>query len=405
MRSTLLAATEPSPRRSRSKRRRTAVLDYGFRPFFLLAAIYGAAGVVAWLGQLAGLLQLAGGTLWHGHEMLFGFATAALAGFLLTAVPNWTGTAPLRNGWLLLLCGAWAIGRTAMWMAALPASLVAVMDLVFLPLLAGFLAVSLLRSGNRRNLIFLAILAALFASNLAFHLEATSVVAGAAFRSLHVTLDLFALMIAIVGGRIVPAFTRNALRAGGSTAVVSSRPFLDAVAVLTVAGVTVLDTIGFEGSLSAWLAVVAAGANALRMAGWSTAETLDKPILGVLHLGYAWLVIGLIAKSAAHWDLLAPATALHAWSIGAVGTMTMAVMSRAALGHTGRALRAPPLTVAAYLLVSAATLVRLAVPPSAPEFLGPSIMLSGALWTAAWLAFLVDYAPILIRPRPDGQPG
>jgi uncharacterized protein involved in response to NO len=387
-----------------------ALFASGFRPFFLLAGAYGALALLAWLAHLDGYIQLggpAGAMAWHGHEMLFGFGTAVLGGFLLTAVPNWTGGSALHGGPLMLLALAWGAGRIALWAAAaIPASLTAVMDLVFLPSLALAVAPALVSAGNNRNLLFLIVPTALFGCNLAYHLDALGLVADAAFRGQIVALDLFALMIAIVGGRIVPAFTRNALGLAGDQSGIPARPRIDAAAIVSVALVVLADAGGGTDPVIGALALAAAVLNAVRLAGWRTGRTLDKPILAVLHLGYGWLIAGLFAKGiAASWGVIPATTALHALGIGAVGTMTLAVMSRAALGHTGRPLVAAPLTIAAYLLVSAAALIRILVPPLMPE-LGPgAFAVSGLLWSLAFLCFLVVYAPILIRPRRDGQPG
>ena len=218
-------------------------------------------------------------------------------------------------------------------------------------------------------------------------------------------LDLFALMIAVVGGRIVPAFTRNALQQAGEPATIAARPVLDLAAILSIAGLAGLDAAGIAGPLVGWFALCAGAINAVRLAGWRTMQTLGSPILAVLHLGYAWLAAGLLGKAAASWEVLPATAALHALAVGAVGTMTFAVMSRAALGHTGRPLRAAPLTVAAYLLISAAALVRILLPPLAPDLTAEAFAAAGLLWSLACIAFLVVYAPILVHPRRNGQAG
>lgn len=386
-----------------------AFFAYGFRPFFLLAGVYGALAVLGWLSHLAGLVQIeghAGAMAWHGHEMLFGFAVAVLAGFMLTAVPNWTGEQALHDGPLMLLVGLWAVGRIGQWAGtALPASLAAVMDLLFLPALALAIAPALYRAGKMRNFVFLVVLLLLFGCNVAYHLDGLGVVADGAFRGQIVALDLFALMIAVVGGRIVPSFTSNALKLSGDRSEVTHRPRLDIAVIGAMAMLTLLDAVGVDERVVGAAAIVAGSLNAWRLADWRGVRVLNTPIVAVLHIGYAWLVAGLLAKGAGALGILPPTTALHALSIGAIGTMTLAVMSRAALGHTGRPLIAAPLTVAAYGLVSAAALVRILIPPLLPALGAQAFVVSGLLWSCAFLCFVWVYAPILVRPRLDGRRG
>jgi uncharacterized protein involved in response to NO len=390
-------------------------LSFGFRPFFLFAGAYAAVAALAWLSVLH---QLHAGSefsfphgpmpphLWHGHEMLFGYAGAAIAGFFLTAVPNWTGREPVR-GWLLgALALAWLAGRIALWGAAvLPPLWVAAADLAFVPFLAT-LVVRDLSEGwfrkrpRKRNAIFLPVFVAMFAGNLLYHLEAAGIVSGLGSRGLLLALDAILFLLAVIGGRVVPAFTTNALRRAGETRLPVSRPPVEAAALLSVAVLAVADLFAPDGTIAGAVAAFAAVVHAVRLAGWRGHRTLAEPILWIIHLGYAWLVVGFALKAMALLGGWLPATtASHALTIGAIGSMTLGVMSRAALGHTGRELRVAPSIVVAYLLVSAAAFARILGPVLLPAYAPQALAAAAILWIAAFGLFTVFYFPILIRPR------
>jgi uncharacterized protein involved in response to NO len=343
--------------------------------------------------------------LWHGHEMLFGYATAVLAGFLLTATPGWSGLPPVAGGPLAGLVLLWLAGRAASWFGAgLPAA-AAIVDLAFLPALA-FAIAPHLQAAARRNLVFLPLLGALFLANLAVDLDGTGQLSGIGERALRAALDLFALLIALIGGRVVPSFTANALKAT-DRATAQLRPFswldrlaLAALVAMLLAGLAMLPRV------SGALALAAAMLNGLRMWGWRGHRTLGQPLLWVLHLGYAWLAAGLAWKGLVDLTGFVPRSeALHGLAIGAVGTMTMAVMSRASLGHTGRPLEAPRLAAVGYLVISGAALFRLTAPLLGANLYLPALVVSSCLWSVAWLSFLIAFGGALVRPRIDGRPG
>ena len=387
---------------------RIALFEFGFRPFFLLAALYAALTVPVWLLLMTGAIGLPtslSAMQWHGHEMVFGFALAGITGFYLTAVPNWTGAAPVRGARLALLAALWLAGRIAMWCsAALPAPVVAAAELALLPVLAAFVLPALVAAKQPRNLIFLVIPLALETAILLVHLEPLELADDTAWTGLQLGIDLALLLITVIGGRIVPTFTANALKAHGETRLPRSAPLLDRLAILAMLAVLVAD-LADRAPWIGFAALAAALLNAARLGGWRTIRTLDTPLLWVLHLGYGWLVAGLALKAAAGLTDLVPASAaLHALTVGAVGTMMLAVMSRATLGHTGRPLVAHPVVVAAYGLVSLAALLRICAAVSPAHYL-PLIATSGVLWTLAFALFLSIYAPILVGPRIDGKPG
>jgi uncharacterized protein involved in response to NO len=382
-------------------------LAFGFRPFFLLAAIFAALAVPLWLAAYIGAMALPTSlpaSLWHGHEMLFGYGTAVLAGFLLTATPGWGGVPPVKGAALGALVLIWLAGRVAISAAGAVPALAAIADLAFLPALAVAIAPAL-QAAPRRHLVFLPVLGILLLTNLAVHLDALDLVPGVGSTGLRVTLDLFVLLIALIGGRILPSFTANALVALGESGGVRAFSVRDRLAIGALLAMLLADLADLP-TVVAVVAIAAALLNGWRLYGWQGSRTLRQPILWVLHLGYLWLVIGLAWRGVVELTGVLPATdALHGLAIGAIGTMTLAVMSRATLGHTGRPLQAPGLVVAAYVLVSAAAILRLAAPLAPAGSALPLLVMSGAAWSLAFAAFAIRLGPILLRPRPDGRPG
>lgn len=384
---------------------RITLFATGFRPFFLLAGLIAALWVPLWLlvqqGEVASTSYLPA-NVWHGHEMIFGYAVAVLAGFLLTAGQNWTGLPTARGVHLAGLALLWLAGRVLLLVDAPPLA-AAIFDLAFIPALGITVAVPLLRARNHRNLVFLGVLAALFALNLLVHLGAMDVIAWDGRRVFWLALDVFVLVIALVGGRIVPSFTANAV----PQAKVRSRAWIERPALAVLALLLLADAAMGEGPAVGALALLAAALHAVRLAGWDGRATRRTPILWVLHLGYLWLVAGLALRGvAAFVEAIPDDAALHALGAGAIGTMTLAMMTRVALGHGGRRIVAAPAIVGAYLLVSLAAIARVA----GSFFLGSAgydhaLTLAGLLWAVAFLLFVVVYAPILVRPRADGRPG
>lgn len=384
-----------------------ALFEYGFRPFFLLAGLHALTAVPLWLWAYShGVAALPGlpPQLWHGHEMLYGFIVAAIAGFLLTSVPSWTGSRGFAGRPLILLVALWLAGRGAMATAAfLPASLVGIAELAFLPALAALLAPPLLRGGNR-NTPLLGVIGVLWLADVAFFIALRSADPLLAQRALRLAINVILILVTVIGGRIVPAFTANALRRRGETIQIVVRAWLDPLVIALMAAIAVVD-LGWEGSmLSGVLAALAASAHALRLSGWRVRRLWREPILWILHVGYAWLPIGLGLKAlwtfttvpwSAHW--------LHALTLGVFGTMILAVMTRASLGHTGRPLIVSRTTALAYVVLTAAVAVRVWAPVVVDYY--HSVIVAGALWSLAFALYLAAYAPILWRARADGKPG
>jgi len=381
----------------------------GFRPTFLAAGVAAALLVPTWALVWAFGLPLGSSwppTMWHAHEMLFGFVAAAIAGLLLTAVPGWTGRQGFAGPPLVILMAVWLCGRILILSSARwPAALVLVVDVAFLVVLAALVAPPLLRARNR-NTPLLLVLALLAACNVAFHVALVHQNPTAAYHAILIGIDISLLLVTIVGGRIIPAFTANALRSCGSTARVSARRGVSAAAIGAMVLVAIVDVFSMDSRVSGGLAAVAAIIQALRMLQWRTPATLRHPIVWVLHLGYAWLPLGLALKSMALLGEFAlSAFWLHALTVGVLATMVLGVMSRAALGHTGRPLVVDPLISSAYVLLMMAGLVRvfgLEIPGvSYPTV----ILLSASCWTLAFWIFSCVYAPILWSARADGKAG
>lgn len=386
----------------------------GFRFFFLAAGLYAVFTGMIWILWLAAPLfgaSFAPGALaempmlWHAHEMIFGYGTAALAGFFLTAVPNWTGGRAARREFIAAIALLWLGARVAVWMSGvLPALVVAVLDLAFLPVLVVNLLLQLLKKPKPQNLILLSVLAAIWAGNLLVHLDWLNLRPGAAETGFRVGVLALCGLIAVLGGRITPAFTRNAMkRAGAAEPTWPRNNGSGDKAVIVTALLLPWSALifGSDARLPAVLAVLLALGQIVRMAGWRTFWSLRFPILAVLHLGLGGLALGMGLWGLSGFGVGSELAALHVLGIGSVGVMTMAVMSRAALGHTGRALIAPrPVALAYGLLVLAACLRWLGAYLSG-GWSESFILGAGALWTLAFAIFATLFWPVLTGPRVD----
>lgn len=383
----------------------------GFRPMFLGCGLVALLALPAWIAIRAAGLAPWGAmppSLWHAHEMLFGFAFAAIAGFLATAVPNWTGTPFTRGAPLAALAVLWVAARAllvagpaagvAWWLAVL-------VELSVVPALVALVAPPLLRTRNR-NRVMLAALGALWLADAAFLWAVSRGEPALASRTLLAALDLVLLMVTIVGGRIIPTFTANALRRDGVAVAPLVRPWLETALPALMALGAVADVAALAALPAALLAALLAVLHALRLAGWQGLRTRREPILWSLHLAYAWLPAGFALKAA--WLAAGAGFAafwLHALAVGAVAGMVLAVATRVALGHTGRPLRVHGAIALAYALLSLSAVARVLLPHAGLPDYDASLLLAAALWTAAFLVFVVVYAPILARPRIDGKPG
>jgi uncharacterized protein involved in response to NO len=379
------------------------ILSAGFRPFFLLAALWAAIVVPLWLALYAGRTELPTvlpPTVWHVHEMVFGYAAAVVAGFLLTAIPNWTARMPLQGGPLALLVLLWSAGRVAvLFSAEIGTAIAAVLDLAFPLTFIAVVGREILAGRNWRNLPMLAALTLLLAGNLLVHLEALGVAATAELGN-RLGVATLLMLISFVGGRIVPSFTRNWLtkERPGSSAPAPFGQIDRAVLAVTAAGLAVW--VGAPDAVAApWIELAAGVALAVRLARWRGAATLREPLLWVLHLGYGWLSLGFVLLAFNGFlPFLPSTTALHALTVGAIGTMTLAVMTRASLGHTGRPLIAGTGTTTIYALITLAAVLRLLAPLGGAHYL-LALTVAGAAWSGAFGLFAFVYAPLLSLPR------
>lgn len=393
-----------------------AVLTYGFRIFFLAAAAWGITAMALWLVWLAVHLNGADFAVlsialppfqWHAHEMVFGFGLAAVAGFLLTAVPNWVGCAPVRGLPLAGLAVVWLAGRLAVGFSAwLPAPLVLAVDALFPLALAVTLARQIVPARQPRNLGVVAVVTLLGVLQVLSLGDALALFDNPLAQTpARLGVELLVLLIAIIGGRITPAFTRNWLVRQGQEVTVAMGTWLDRGAVAVTAAAVLADAAGAPDALRAVLFAAAGLALLVRLSRWHGRRTGAEPLLWVLHAGYALVAAGFLLMAAAVIGLLVESTALHLWTIGAVGVMVVGVMSRVALGHTGRALTAPRLTTVAYGLLALAAVVRVAGPALSPAFYSLALLTAAGLWVVALLLFLADYAVMLATDRPAAGSG
>jgi uncharacterized protein involved in response to NO len=385
------------------------VFAYGFRSSFLLAGVGAMLLVPLWALSFVAGTPLGSAwppMLWHAHEMLFGFVASAMAGFLLTAVPSWTGQKGSTGAPLVVLASLWLTARVLIASSSLwPAVLIAAIDLAFLPTLGILVAKPLLSSRNR-NTKLLAVLGLFWLTDLVFQIGLIRHDAPLALQALKVGIDIVLVLVTVIGGRLVPSFTSSSLRPLGLHDAVHNRTSLSGLAIAGMIAVTLSDIVWPESRIAGAVAGVAAGLQATRLLQWATWRTLRQPIVWVLHLSYAWLPVGLALKAIALLSGAAFAAFwLHALTIGALATMILAVMTRASLGHTGRALIVDPWITVAYLLLTAAALVRV-FGLSAFRMNYPMVIIWSALfWTIAFALFVVVYAPILCGPRADGKAG
>lgn len=376
------------------------ILRGGFRPFFFASACWALFALATWLGMLFGMIsidQIDDPLGWHRHEMLFGFTGAAIAGFALTAVPNWTGRLPIAGTALASLFAFWLAGRV--FPLAVPEQPIvsALLDGGFHIVLAALLGREIVGSANR-NLPVVAMIAVFGMANLLDRLEVSGVleVQGAGWRG---GLSLVLLLIGLIAGRIVPSFTRNWLASRGASEPLPSQADRFDLSVLGLNGIALACWIAVPtASMTAMLLIVAGVANALRLFRWQGWRCISNPLVVILHIGYGWLAAGLLLLGLSRLDLVTQTAAIHALTIGAIATMILAVMSRATLGHTGRALAASRTTILSYTFLTAAAVMRVfaGLPWSPNEMLMAS---AGSAWVIAFGLFLVEYGPMLWSKR------
>ena len=379
-----------------------AVLSVGFRPFFLLAAAWAVVAVPLWLllfGGGAALPTAFDPVLWHGHEMLFGFVQAAVAGFLLTAIPNWTGRLPLQGWRLALLALLFVAGRLAVTCSQELGAVAAVIDVAFPAVLFVAVAREIVAGRNWRNAPVLAAIALFGTANGLTHLDALGLAATGPL-GLRLGVATIIAMIGLVGGRIIPSFTRNWLVKRESAALPVPFGRVD-VAVMATTVAALAAWVFASGSAAVGpLLAIAAVLNFVRLARWQGHRTGAEPLVWVLHLGYLWVPVGIaLLAAAALTGAIPESSGLHALTSGAMATMVLAISTRATLGHTGRTLHAGPATMLIYVLATVAAVVRVGAGFWTEHYLS-ALTVAGFAWTGAFGLFLLVYGAMLLTPRP-----
>lgn len=376
-------------------------LGRGFRPFFFLGALYSVLSLALWGGFYAGYVVppyfMLDAVSWHAHEMIYGFSMAIVAGFLLTAVANWTGGAPARQIHLAGLCLLWILGRVVMHFDfGLPAWAIIAVESAFIPALALSLAIPLIRSWNKRNFIFLTLLILLFACDLWFLLTIN-------MAALHAALMMILIMISLIGGRIIPAFTVAALRREGVEAYQTPQVKMDMAALASLVAVALCLVFAKETPILGVAAGISCLIHGLRMRHYHTLKTFNDPLVWILHAGYGWLVVGLGLLALTGFGLLSVTAVIHALTAGSIGSMILGMICRVTLGHTGRELKVVALTTLSFFAIQVTAIARVFGPILMPDHMNEWIIGSAALWSLCFAAYLWVYSPMLFAPRPDGR--
>ena len=385
------------------------VFDYplfamGFRVFFALAGLSALAFIAIWNSISNGNLHLDNyypGNLWHAHEMLLGYSTAVIAGFLLTAVKNWTGLQTVNKDQLASLSFLWLYGRVApFYSKLLPDELIAAVDFSFLLLLAYFISKPILKTKNYQYLSFVSLLLFMALANGLIHAQILGLTESGAETGLYLLVAIIVLMIVLTSGRLLPFFTERGL----SGVICIRNPVLDIAAFCISSLAFLLFIFDVDGLLLSITAIAAGLSNLVRMLGWYDRRIWFVPLLWILYIGYAWVILGFVLLSLAAFSLISSNLALHAFTVGGIGVMTLGMMARVALGHTGRALKVSNLIAVAFLCINIAALLRVVLPTLLPAWYSGFVLISGYCWLAAFSLFVFYYSPILVSPRIDGHP-
>ncbi|PPD34763.1 MAG: short-chain dehydrogenase [Methylomonas sp.] len=386
------------------------VFDYplfamGFRAFFALAGLSALALIAVWNSLSNGSLHIDNyypSTYWHAHEMLLGYSTAVIAGFLLTAVKNWTNTETVTPDQLACLFFLWIYGRVLPFYSELLSDvLIAAVDFAFLPVLAYFVSKPLFKTDVNKNLIFTALLILMMLGNALIHAEILDVTDATAKLGLNLIVSIIVIMILVISGRVFPFFTERGL----SGVVCIRNQGLDIATIIVSLVVFCLLMLNVSGLFLMIFAVLAVALNTMRVSGWYDGRVWFVPLLWVLYIGYGWLIAGFAMVALTAYNVVLPSLALHAFTIGGIGVLTLGMMARVALGHTGRALKASNVMAIAFIFINLAALLRVLLPSLVPAWYGSFVLVSSYCWLAAFSLFAYYYSPILTGPRVDGQPG
>ncbi len=396
----LVQLLEPEP--TLPQRNRNALFRLAFRPFYLLAAIWAALAVPLWIAQYAGLLPAPfayPAMLWHAHEMTFGFALAVIVGFLLTGARAWTGLSTPTGTRLAALAALWIAARIFNYFG--PSGMAMLLDAAFIVASMAAIGLVLLKARNHRNLFVLAILTAFLVANSLFHLALAGRIEASPLTAAHLFVFVIVVLTCVIGGRVIPTFTANALR--GVRQWRDRR--LDWAALATTILALLLALFPVPAGFVATACLLAAALQVARLAGWNPWATRRAPILWILHVSYAWIPVGLVLLALGTFGVVPQSAGLHALTLGAIGGLIIGMITRTALGHTGRPLKAEGIETTAYVLVQLAVLLRLAplLVPALPYL--PWTTAAAGAWSLAFAVYLVKYVGVLTSPRLDGRDG
>ncbi|MDD1607500.1 MAG: NnrS family protein [Methylococcaceae bacterium] len=383
----------------------TPLFNLGFRAFFALAGLSALLLILLWNAMFKGSLSLSNyfaPNEWHAHEMLLGYSVAVMAGFLLTAVKNWTGQPTATGDKLAGLCLLWLYGRLLpFYSGLLPDALIALVDFAFLPVLAYQVSQPIMKSKNYRNLVFIGILLLLALGNGLIHADKLGLMENSAATGLQLVIATIILLILVIAGRVFPFFTERGL----TGVLIIKKPLLEGLAIGSAALVFALQLMQVSGTLLAIAAVAAGVINIARVACWYNGKIWYVPLLWVLYVGYGWLILGFLFTALSAYTVVSASLALHAFTLGGIGILTLGMMARVALGHTGRVMKASNAIALAFVLLNLAAVFRVLLPMALPDWYNGLVYLATLSWLAAFALFVFVYAPILTTARADGQEG
>jgi uncharacterized protein involved in response to NO len=383
-----------------------AIFALGFRPFFLCAYITAIVFTLNWQLSHVTSINLStyyGDIAWHSHEMIFGYLTAAIAGFLLTSVRNWTGMDTVKGMPLVWLTALWLGGRILPYFdGTIPHWIISAVDIAFLPILTVAFTIPLIKTKQVHNYAFPAITITLMIANILIHLELLDILNNVSHHGINIAINAIVILLAIVAGRVIPFFIGRSSW-GAHT---KKWPTIERLSYITIITLVLVRIIFPETELILFLALLTAVIHSIRMAGWYARVIWSDSLLWILYIGYGWIVVSFILDAL---SVVVPSISsyivLHAFTTGAISMITLGMMARISLGHTGRPVQSTPLITISFVLITLSGIIRVALPILLPEWIYYFIVLSGSLWAIAFLIFITIYTPILIRPRVDGLAG
>lgn len=386
-----------------------SIFSYGFRPFFLAAGTYAILPIVPWLLFLMDKIEpTIPMQVWHAHEMLFGFVIAGIAGFLLSAIPNWTNTSPITGKDLKVLFSLWLAGRIVFWLYLFfdnpIIGYLLFIDLFLNLVLLKHVSQVLIEAKNSRNYIFIAILLCLALSNFVSILDLNGLSLFSSGSGALLAANLIMITLSVVGGRIIPNFTRNYLTTKNSTYQIGKFPLIEKPALYLLVLMAALDLVMPHSIVTYVIALFACAAHSIRFSRWGGHKVIENPIIWVLHLAYLMMIISLFLKAIEGFLEIPYNLYLHCFTVGSIGLFMLAIMSRASLGHTGRPLKVTGVITLSYVMLLISAVIRVAA-PIFPSIQTSAMIASITLWLLAFALFLKVYFPILINPRADGKPG